>query len=190
MKRLVLISFSLVFVMAAYGQDDKQLSKKELRRLQKEQRKAEQADELERMGKLTEYMVSSRHFVLEADFLSDRQGSRVPVEPTLNFIIVDSLNGTIQLGSAQTVGYNGVGGATVDGRISSYEYSAIGKNKNSYSVIMNFMSSIGTYYITLMVNADGKTDASVRGNWSGVLNYHGQLVPLDESRIYKGYSTF
>ena len=29
-------------------------------------------------------------------------------------------------------------------------------------------------------------DASIRGNWSGQLKYHGKLVPLTLSRVYKG----
>ncbi len=100
--------------------------------------------------------------------------------------MLDSLAGTIQLGSANTVGYNGVGGATVDGRITKYEYTVVGKKEDSYSIRLILMSSIGTYDITLMVNSQGYADASIRGNWSGQLNYHGKQVPLTLSRVYKG----
>ena len=74
----------------------------------------------------------------------------------------------------------------MDGRITKYEYTTVGKKGDSYSIRMIFMSSIGTYDITLMVNSQGYGDASIRGNWSGQLNYHGKLVPLTLSRIYKG----
>ena len=100
--------------------------------------------------------------------------------------MLDSLKGTIQLGSAMSVGYNGVGGATIDGRITKYEYTVMGKKEDSYSVMLTFMSPVGTYDITLMVTSQGYADASVRGNWSGQLNYHGKLVPLTLSRIFKG----
>ncbi len=110
----------------------------------------------------------------------------MPVTPTINFVLVDSVAGTVQFGSAQDIGYNGVGGLTVDGRITKYEYSVVGKKEDSYSIRLILMSSIGTYDITLMVNSQGYADASIRGNWSGQLNYHGKLVPLTLSRVYKG----
>jgi hypothetical protein len=187
MKALVTFLIAFVFVLGAYAQEESgQLSPKELKKLQKEQRKAEKAAEAERMAEITMNMVEQHQFVLEADFLSDKYGQRAPVTPTINFILIDSLTGTVQFGDAARIGYNGVGGATVDGRITKYEYSTVGKNKDSYSVRMIFMSSIGTYDITMMVNSLGSADASIRGNWSGQLNYHGRLVPLTLSRIYKG----
>ena len=55
---------------------------------------------------------------------------------------------------------------------------------------MNFMSTLGSYDITMMVNADGYADATIRGTWPGSLNYHGKLVPLELSRIYKGHPSY
>jgi hypothetical protein len=83
-----------------------------------------------------------------------------------------------------------VGGATLEGTISNYKYTLIGKMKDSYSVSMNFMSTLGSYDITLMVNPQGYADATIRGNWSGALNYHGKLIPLALSRIYKGQPSY
>lgn len=187
MKTIVSLIISFVFVLGAYSQEEvQQLSKKELKKLQKEQKKADQAAEAERMAEVTKFMVEQQQFVLEADYLSDKYGQRAPVTTTINFVLVDSVVGTVQFGSAQAVGYNGVGGVTVDGRITTYEYTTIGKNEDSYSIRLIFMSSIGTYDITLMVNSSGNADAQVRGNWSGQLNYHGRLVPLTTSRVYKG----
>jgi hypothetical protein len=187
MKALMTFFAAFALILGAYAQEGTgQLSPKELRKLQKEQRKAEKAAEEERMAEVTKYMVEQQQFVLEADFLSDKYGQRAPVTPTINFVLIDSLTGTVQFGDAARIGYNGVGGATVDGRITKYEYSTVGKKQDSYSIRMIFMASIGTYDITLMVNSQGYADASIRGNWSGQLNYHGKLVPLTLSRIYKG----
>jgi hypothetical protein len=187
MKSFFTLLMVFVFVLGAHSQDEvQQLSKKELKKLQKEQKKADQAAEEERMSEVTNFMVHQQQFVLEADYLSDKYGQRVPVTPTINFVLVDSLVGTVQFGSAQAVGYNGVGGVTVDGRITKYEYSVVGKKEDSYSIRLILMSSLGTYDITLMVNSQGYADAQIRGNWSGQLNYHGKLVPLTLSRVYKG----
>ena len=108
----------------------------------------------------------------------------------INFVMLDSLVGTLQFGSAMAVGYNGVGGATIEGRISNYKYTMIGKKKDSYSVSMNFMSTLGSYDITMLVNSNGYADATIRGNWSGALSYHGRLVPLQLSRVYKGHPMY
>lgn len=186
MKTITTLLLAFVFILGAYTQDDEKLSKSELRRLQKEQQKAEKAAEMEQMAELTNLMISRQQFVLEADYISNKTGSRIPVMTHINFVMIDSLVGTIQLGSAMEAGYNGVGGATIEGRISNYKYTKIGKKQNSYSVTMMFMSSIGIYDIALMVNAGGNADATIRGSWSGALNYHGKLVPLQLSRVYKG----
>ena len=187
MKTFLTFLMAFVFILGSTAQDEtQQLSPRELRKLQKEQRKAEQAAEMERMAEVTEYMIHQQQFVLEADFLSDKYGQRAPVTSTINFVMIDSLVGTVQFGDAQRIGYNGVGGATVDGRITKYEYTKMGKKQDSYSVRMVFMSGIGTYDITLMINAQGVGDATIRGNWSDQLNYHGKLVPLTLSRVYKG----
>jgi hypothetical protein len=187
MRTLLTLLVVFVFIPGAYSQDEvQQLSQKEIKKLQKEQRKAEKEAEMDRMEELTDFMVQQHQFVLEADYLSNKYGSRVPVSPIINFVMIDSLSGTLQFGSAEAIGYNGVGGMTVDGMITKYEYSRIGKKEDSYSIQLVFMSSIGTYDITLMVNSQGYADANIRGNWSGQLNYHGKLVPLTLSRVYKG----
>jgi hypothetical protein len=186
MKTLVSLLLAFSFILGAYSQDEGKLTKSELKKLQKEQKKAEEADRIEQLTVLTSFMITNQQFVLEADFLSNMTGSRIPVQSMINFIMIDSLNGTVQFGSAMAAGYNGVGGATIDGKISNYKYSMIGRNKDSYSVSMNFMSPIGAYDITLMVNPEGYADATIRGNWSGALNYHGKLVPLELSRVFKG----
>jgi len=153
-------------------------------------RKEQRERELEQKSGITKKMVEIQRFVLEADNLSDKYGNRIMVSPNINFIMIDSLDGVLQFGSAFTVGYNGVGGQTLDGRITKYEYSMMGRNKDSYNIRMIFMSPIGTYDITMTVNPEGYADATIRGNWSGQLNYHGKLVPLGLSKVYKGHSLF
>ena len=186
MKTLAILFLACASVLGASAQDDMKLSKSELKKLQKEQKKAEQAALEEEMKGLVDAMITYQQFVLEADYLSDKYGTRIPVQSNINFIIADSLEGVLQFGSAMTIGYNGVGGSTINGKINNYKYQTIGKKKDSYSVSFSFNSSLGTYDITLMVTSNGNADATVRGNWSGSLSYHGRLVPISLSRIYKG----
>jgi hypothetical protein len=187
MKTLFTFLLASVLVLGAYGQVE-QLSKKELKRLQKEQKKAQQEAEREQNALIIEQMILGQKFVLEADYLSDKTGTRVPVQSMINFVMVDSVKSTVQFGSAYGLGYNGVGGATVEGRTQNYKYQRTGRNKTSFTVNITFSSPLGMYDITLFVNPDGNTDATIRGNWGGNLNYHGRLVPLSQSRVYKGHS--
>lgn len=175
-----------------FGQDGRasRADIKEQRAYEKQKKMDERELERERNIEITSTMIKLQRFVLEADYLSNKYGYKVTVSPTINFLMVDSLNATIQTGSAYSLGYNGVGGQTVNGRITKYEYNFVGKKKDAYNISLMFMSNVGTYNIHLMVNAEGYADATIRGNWSGQLNYHGRLVPLGVSKVYKGMSRF
>ncbi len=190
MRNLTTFLLAFVLILSAYTQEDEKLSKSEIKKLRKEQQKAEKEAEMAKAAEITNFVITQQKFVLEADYLSDKTGSRISVMSSINFVMVDSLTGTLQLGSAMQAGYNGVGGATIEGQITNYKYTMIGKKKDSYSLSMNIMSSLGTYDITMMINADGNADATIRGNWGSALNYHGIIVPLSMSRVYKGHSLY
>ena len=152
----------------------------------KEVRKAQMAANFN----ILDSLLNEKSFVLEADYLSNKYGVRVPVDRSINFVMVDSLDATLQVGSAYSAGYNGVGGQTINGRITKYDYNMTGRNKDTYSIRMVFLSPVGVYDITMMINPEGYADASLRGNWSGQLNYHGRLVPLGLSKVYKGQTRY
>ncbi len=193
MKRAIfLILLICGTIVIGYGQNDRasHADIREQRIYERQKRQEEKAAEREKRIVMTRKMVGIQRFVLEANYLSDKYGTRVPVSPTINFIMVDSLEGIIQFGSAYSTGYNGVGGETLEGRITKYEYTMMGRKKDSYSIRMIFMSPLGTYDITLAVNPEGYADATIRGNWSGQLNYHGRLIPLGLSKVYKGHARY
>ena len=185
----------LIFVMIIspailFGQDDTStLSKKEQRQLAREKRKAEQEVIDAKQREITALMLEHQRFVLEANYVAGKSGSRSPVNSTINFVIIDSTKATLQLGSPWGLGINGVGGVTVDGNVTRYELNKKENKKGvSYNVTLYIMSSVGTYDIQMWVSQSGRADATVRGNVSGQLTYSGQLVPLSQSRVYKGTS--
>ena len=132
-------------------------------------------------------MVEYRRFVLEADRLRDKRGNTVNVPSTLNFIALDSINGVIQIGSNGYVGMNGVGGITVEGPVSNYQYTQNQKNK-VYNVSYVVRSVTGTYDVRMTVYPEGRADATISSAWPGQVNYNGYLVPPGLSRVYKGMS--
>ena len=175
-----------------FGQDGRasRADIREQREYEKQMRREKMGKEQESAIKITRRMVEIHRFVLEANHLSDKYGNRVIVSPSINFIMVDSLDAIVQFGSAYSIGYNGVGGQTLEGEVAHYEYAMTGRKKDSYSIKMIFRSVAGTYDIFLLVSPAGSADATIRGNWPGELNYHGNLIPLGLSRIYKGHGWY
>jgi hypothetical protein len=191
LKCFLLTIALIALVTNVYSQDEQVYTKQELKQLAKEDRKAKKEAEDTKKREATELMLNAHKFVLEANYISNGKGQRTPVSSNINFIAVDSLKAVIQLGTTQGIGYNGLGGITVDGRITKYELSVIqGKKSKSYNLMLNVMTSIGIYDISLMVSELGSANATIRGNTSGQLQYSGNLVPIGISRVYKGTSIF
>jgi hypothetical protein len=191
---IFLIAVTLIFGNISFisGQDGSasRADIKEQKAYEKQKQREAREKEREKNIEMTSQMVKLHRFVLEADYLSNKYGVRIPVSRDINFIMVDSTDAVLQTGSAFTLGYNGVGGETVSGRITKFDYGMTGKNKDSYSIRMVVLSPVGVYDITLLINPEGYADASIRGNWSGQLNYHGRLVPLGLSRVYEGHTMY
>jgi hypothetical protein len=192
--RIFLIAVTLIFGNISFisGQDGSasRADIKEQKAYEKQKQREAREKEREKNIEMTSQMVKLHRFVLEADYLSNKYGVRIPVSRDINFIMVDSTDAVLQTGSAFTLGYNGVGGETVSGRITKFDYGMTGRNKDSYSIRMVVLSPVGVYDITLLINPEGYADASIRGNWSGQLNYHGKLVPLGLSRVYEGQTMY
>ena len=136
-------------------------------------------------------MIQNHRFILEADYISGNTGRRYIVNSKLNFIMCDSTDAVIQLGSSTGMGYNGVGGITIDGRVTSYklEEKQNKKGLTNYSITLYIASSLGVFDIQMWVSPSGSADATVRGNFAGAVTYSGKLVPLGQSRVYKGMSS-
>lgn len=187
-KYIILILMSLV-VFSAYSQEENSVDSKTTKKLTKQQKLEQRRAEEEATAKLVDWMVEQKRFVVEADYLSNQTGERINVSSMLNFIIVDSSKITIQIASTTGIGGpNGMGGVTTEGSISRFEIKKIGKTKNSYSIRLFTMTTLGSYDIFLNISPNGNTDASLSGNGGGRLNYHGVIVPIKKSRVFKGMS--
>jgi hypothetical protein len=187
-KYLISIVMSLV-VLCAFSQEESPVDGKTTKKLTKEQKLEQRRVEEEATAKVVDWMMETRQFVLEADYLSDETGQRVVVSSTINFIAVDSTAITIQLATVSGVGgANGMGGVTTDGSISKFEMAKTGKSKTNYSIHIIATTRIGTYDIFIDVTPSAKADARISGILPGKLNYHGRIVPVNQSRVYKGMS--
>ncbi len=186
MRTLFIILLSLIYIPAVFTQEEEAVDSKTQKQLLKEEKKKQREMEEAERARLVDLMVNARRFVLEADYLSNQYGDRIVVSSTLNFIIVDSAQGTIQIASPSGIGGpNFMGGVTADGMITQYEVSKLPKS-GGYNIKLLIMTSLGSYDLFISVTTDGYATATIGGNWGGKLNYHGRLVPLGISRIYKG----
>lgn len=185
MKTVLIILLAITPLTMVQAQNN-MLSKKELKQLAKEDKRAKQRAEQEEQAKLIKLLLEQKKFVLEADYLSNNRGERFIVNSTINFIAIDSTNGVLQLGSNFGLGYNGVGGITVEGIINKYELRVKeGKKGDSFYLSIMLMSSLGTYDVLFSISTSGKADATIRGNTAGSLTYSGNIESLEESLVYK-----
>jgi hypothetical protein len=156
------------------------VDKKELRRIEKEKR----MQELEKSYQSTIQFVEGKQFVLEAEFLNFNNGNRVFVSDVLNFIYIDSTDILIQIGNNYGAGYNGVGGITVKGTISEWKLKRNDKQKSIFLQI-SVMSNLGIYQIAMHIYAERNASATLTSITSGRIDYTGNLVSLDKSKVYK-----
>jgi hypothetical protein len=182
--KLVFISFILFFsiTLLAEAQDEKKLSRKERKELKKQQ----QAEQKEALLQL----LNSKAWVIEAHTVFDRYNNSFQLNPTINFVGVKGDEGAIQLGFNGLIGWNGVGGVTIDGNVTKYEIKE-GKDKSSPSVNLRFQGrGVGSASINITVNNSGQATARVSGDFGDRITFSGNIISLDNSTVYKGQSLF
>lgn len=187
MKKLITLAITVIIGIACIAQTEEPVEIKEQRQLRKAAKKEAKRIEEENALILTKHLIDTRRFVLIADFVGNNTGNRIPVNPTINFVKIDTSSCVIQIGSMNSIGYNGVGGVTAEGNISSYEITP-NKKGTSFTIRLVTNTSIGTYDIVIFANAFGNAEATITGITSGALRYYGRLVPADHSRTYQGRS--
>jgi hypothetical protein len=84
---------------------------------------------------------------------------------------------------------NGVGGITVEGQVSGYEYT-LNEKSGVYNVKWYVRTSTGTYDVNMSLSPSGRADARISSNWPGQLNYLGNVLPISRSTVFKGISRY
>jgi hypothetical protein len=186
MKLMAMAAIALLIPLAGMAQYDETLTKEEKKALKKKEN--EQFEKM--LIANTSESIKARYFVLKADQIRGRRGDLINVNSSINFVAVEGEETYVQMGSESGLGYNGVGGITVKGKITSFKVKQAGKH-DSYNIVMNTLSSSGNLTIMMNVNVTGETaSAVVSSNWGGRVEFNGYLVPLQGSKIHKGSETF
>ncbi len=180
------ISFLFILLCFAFqisfAQETKKLSKKEKKELRKQQ-------QLEQKKAILDLLIS-KQWVIEAHTVFDRYNQSYQINPSINFVGIKGEEGALQLGFNGLIGWNGVGGVTIDGSVTKYELKE-GKENQSPAVNLRFQGrGVGSATINITVNTSGQATARVSGDFGDRITFSGFIKSLDESVVYKGQSLF
>ena len=197
-KFLLLLIVSLLgtgTIMAQEGKSAKQIEK-EAKKAEKEAKKAEKkakkaAEEAEQMALFEQAVraIKGHDFVLEADRVEFKRGQFAYVTPNTNFVSVKDQSATVQLAFNSPVsGPNGIGGITVDGRISKEELKTDKKGNVTYTFMVQG-TAISASVTIKMAKGSIQCNATVNPNFhSERVSFSGILYPTKLSNVYKGRS--
>ncbi|HNR42986.1 MAG TPA: DUF4251 domain-containing protein [Bacteroidales bacterium] len=177
---LLLLAVFFILPISLWSQEIK-LSRQD----KKEARKAMLAENY----RILDSLITGRKFVLEADFLQNQMGDRIAVASRINFIKINGESGILQTGNDFRTGYNGVGGVTAEGIVSSWKVTR-DKRSLTHKVSFNIQTKLGTYNVFLTVNPENRATAEISGSRSGRLTWDGHLLTIDNSKVFKGMETF
>lgn len=188
MKRFMILAASVVVTIGSvvgcsrsmYGADDEGRAMN--RAIQK--RTGEIQDSLNYAEALR--AIEDRNFVFEANMLVFKRGGTARVFSNLNFVSLKGDNATIQVAPYDVGGPNGLGGVTVDGRVTHMEVKS--DKRGNTRVTMNVMGRavFATVEVTLTRGSNNAMITVAPNMNSNRVTLYGVILPTDKSRIFKG----
>jgi hypothetical protein len=187
-KGILTLMGTSFFLLSAFSQKVDSVEVHDTKKMTKEQKAAQKQFNADVKAKMVEWMVTHQKLVMESNYAFETGGARNSVNPTTNYIELDSTRITVQIASTSGIGgQNGIGGFTIDGTISKYTYRTFGKKKNGYNVEIIAMSRQGTFEVFMSVYPDGNAEANMAGiNRVGKINLQGFVLPLNKAKTSKG----
>jgi hypothetical protein len=188
MKTILSTAIILLLTATAVAQERVPLTRQEKKAMRLEQKKQKEAV----LAVNTDQAIKSGQFVLKADQIRGRNGYLIHSDPTVNFVAVEGKDAYVQLASPSGMGFNGLGGVTLRGRINTLDFTREGKN-GFYSIVINATGNAGNMTIVMSVSNTGETaTARVSTNWGGGVEFNGRLVPWTGTgkTIHKGQESF
>ena len=191
MKKLILTLVIFLLGTITYAQEEAmeqaEKSKKELRAEKKAAKKVErQAADAEALVK-SNALLASKQWVLEATRVYNKSGRSFNLDPNINFVSIQEKDGVVQLSFTGLVGWNGVGGITLEGNVTRYEFKEPRKEGIGASVKAFMMTAPRSVDIDIRISSGNFADATIRSNTtSGRIRFTGTLVHPSESSVYKG----
>ena len=140
--------------------------------------------------KLYTEIFEQKSFVLEANTVYSKKGRSFQMNSTTNFVKLKDGVGVVQLAFNQIVGWNGLGGITLDGKVKNYKINK-GDGTKMPSVQFDMNGSLGWATVRINVSSNGNARATVDAGMSGDrVSFSGILLPSSKSSIYQGSTLF
>lgn len=126
-------------------------------------------------------------FVVEADAVTFKYGTRVQVNSTTNFISMEGDRAVIQISPSYVYGGpNGVGGITVDGVVSNVSLTSDKKGRIHYSMYVTGRAVSATVSISMTPGSNRAVVVVSPTFNSNDVRMEGYLVPAGHSRVFEG----
>ena len=209
MKRTILMIFTAIsiclsgieaFATAADNNATVEMTRAEKRKakkaakaaekLRKEKEKQEKKRQQELLDSLQFEMdlaaIDDMHFVIVADRVRFRRGYTVNVNQSTNFVLVQGNEATVQLAFERGFsGPNGLGGITVEGRITNVEKRFDKKGNLLYRMMVTGTAISADISFTLPKNSTS-CDVTVNSNFYPVrITFSGELKPYN-TNVFQG----
>ena len=182
MKRLALLAFAILLIADISIAQGK---------LTKEERRALKKEAIEEKYDSVFSTLNSRSFVLESNTIADRYGRQIFVNPSTNFFLVEDSIAVIQLAVNNGFGYNGLGGITLEGRLTNFEIQRDqSSSKPLYIQARVFGTALGTIDLFTTINSAGRATTRFSSQYGHRLSLNGDLVKLEETLPFVGMRTF
>ena len=136
-----------------------------------------------------EQALKDSSFVIEADAVTFKYGTRVQVNSTTNFISMEGDRAVIQISPSYVYGGpNGVGGITVDGTVSNVSLTS--DKKGRIRITMNISGAVINARVDISMHPESdNVQVVVSPNFnSQTIRLEGKLVPYKFSRVIEGVS--
>ncbi|AZQ62860.1 DUF4251 domain-containing protein [Flammeovirga pectinis] len=190
---LLTISFGVgnSFAQDTATKKETKAEKKAAKKAAKEKKKEARLEEEQVEHAQNIAAINNKTYTLEANQAFDRRGNMVNVDPSINFVKVTGDRAVVQLSFTQLVGFNGVGGVTVDGNISDYKVTTNPKNQMT-RVTFHVQGPTMMADVSIELEADGSwANSSVEGDFSAAeLKFRGELKPNSLSSSYEGTTRY
>ncbi len=181
-KLLILAIIMLTNVVASAQTDGKTLSKRELKK------KTEAMQDSISYASAVQAL-NNKDFVVEVDYLNLQRGGVVNVSSTTNFVSLLGDDAVVQIAPYNSApGLNGIGGITMEGKASGIESKT--DKKGNINFRMTVMGPAASVMVEIfLTKGTNRVSVDVSPNTRpGTITLNGNLIPTEQSEVYKGTS--
>ena len=157
-------------------------------RAERKEKKTQKEQSLQANHQMLLDLTKNHQWILEANTIYDKQGMSYPVDASTNFVSAKGDEMTIQLAFPNRIGWNGLGGITVDGTVQQYDVKEV---KNGINITID-MSSMPLGFSTVLINIrdDGNARATIDTVTGNQITFSGNIQDLQQSRAFKGQASY